>query len=244
MSSNAVHPHERGEHAYLLYISINQAGSSPRAWGTRLTLCRRLVGMPVHPHERGEHGHSEMRRQLQARFIPTSVGNTGGRAHHHRPIAVHPHERGEHRPSRRAECRPIGSSPRAWGTRQNRAPGLYQVRFIPTSVGNTPTGGCCRGHTAVHPHERGEHGVYSCVVYSPPGSSPRAWGTQCLIWRKNTMVRFIPTSVGNTRIWIVANSNSYGSSPRAWGTLQAVLNGPQSIRFIPTSVGNTPIITD
>ena len=96
-TAGAVHPHERGEHQRRQWHPPPQRGSSPRAWGT-------LV-------------RSGALADLE-RFIPTSVGNTM------RPIptppgsTVHPHERGEHEfRSGLSEAR-IGSSPRAWGTRQ------------------------------------------------------------------------------------------------------------------------------
>ena len=50
-----VHPHVRGEHWPETRFGIAQAGSSPRAWGTRTP---------------------ERRPHWQRRFIPTCVGNT------------------------------------------------------------------------------------------------------------------------------------------------------------------------
>ncbi len=91
-------------------------GSSPRTWGTPLSL----------PH------------QLQRyRFIPTNVGNTRCVCELPGAMAVHPHERGEHfnwRPNLTISC---GSSPRTWGTRIQKLRERMAERFIPTNVGNT-----------------------------------------------------------------------------------------------------------
>ena len=127
----------------------------------------------------------------------------------------------------------IGSSPPAWGTCWDRvlpeSPPAGEhgterqrqrvYRFIPTCVGNIPNPGTLPLASSVHPHLRGEH---HCVVTSPPywgGSSPPAWGT-CSNLPEKTVVRFIPTCVGNIRY-----------QAKVWGL------GGQS-RFIPTCVGN------
>ena len=91
------------------------------------------------------------------------------------------------------------------------------------------------------------------------GSSPRAWGTRRLCFRRHPLFRFIPTGVGNTfgiatrhgRIpvhphgrgehlrSVTAMRFTAGSSPRAWGTLSLNALFAPSHRFIPTGVGNT-----
>ena len=92
----------------------------------------------------------------------------------------------------------LGSSPHAWGTRQN-APVLPPgERFIPTCVGNT-----CRVRSAlhtrtVHPHMRGEHGDCASAAPGSRGSSPHAWGTLPRHAPGRVAWRFIPTCVGNT----------------------------------------------
>ena len=105
----------------------------------------------------------------------------------------------------------------------------------------------------------GEHSlriIYHGVRY---GSSPRVWGTLCELSSCHTMIRFIPTCVGNTikpsyttfeypvhphvcgehRSRIYSHTPDCGSSPRVWGTRSKF--GPYAcvIRFIPTCVGNT-----
>ena len=106
---------------------------------------------------------------------------------------------------------------------------------------------------------RGEH---ECRDHDAPtcgGSSPRAWGTPIRSPGGLSLLRFIPTCVGNTRgccntrhirrvhphvrgehapdwLWPWLAS---GSSPRAWGTRTDDDVNDVAIRFIPTCVGNT-----
>ena len=108
-----------------------------------------------------------------------------------------PHGRREHISKSDAPPPTSGSSPRAWGTRRARLAWYCQTRFIPTGVGNTLVQ--IRSATAitVHPHGRGEH---SSLISSPaigPGSSPRAWGTRRPDRNRRSVLRFIPTGVGN-----------------------------------------------
>jgi len=111
-----VHPHARGEHRLMADPLLVEAGSSPRPWGT-----------PINP----------LNRASARRFIPTPVGNTGSAVRCCSTWTVHPHARGEHKCKPAVEGAIYGSSPRPWGT----LPGLpvrgWQLRFIPTPVGNT-----------------------------------------------------------------------------------------------------------
>ena len=138
------------------------------------------------------------------------------------------------------------------------------ARFIPTCVGNT---------------------LSSFREDMPElGSSPRAWGTRVRrptesaihsvhphvrgehegnTLHRQLVIRFIPTCVGNTALYVQSYVPSPGSSPRAWGTRHQVLlqpfdlpvhphvRGEHSIdspiestrmRFIPTCVGNTSFV--
>ena len=49
----AVHPHVRGAYAVLAPDNLNHIGSSPRAWGLRISSHRRHIPATVHPHVRG-----------------------------------------------------------------------------------------------------------------------------------------------------------------------------------------------
>ena len=174
-----VHPHERGEHELHGTVDELADGSSPRAWGTP----RGCRGAAPHP-----------------RFIPTSVGNTGRRISGRSTTSVHPHERGEHGGRLSGILMARGSSPRAWGTQRSSSSGPSATRFIPTSVGNTNVRAASCSESAVHPHERGEHEGRLSGHPRPAGSSPRAWGTRRPTPPRLGSARFIPTSVGNTRL--------------------------------------------
>ena len=132
-------------------------------------------------------------------------------------------------------------------------------RFIPTSVGNTLLMAGYNVWDAVHPHIRGEHKDnlgFQLVVF---GSSPHPWGTHRHRSLLKFRLRFIPTSVGNTRLRSLNRPSTpvhphirgehlnygflrvvmCGSSPHPWGTQCAACCRQISHRFIPTSVGNT-----
>ena len=112
-------------------------------------------------------------------------------------------------------------------------------RFIPTSVGNTYGFGRPRRNNPVHPHIRGEYLQNSMISPRLCGSSPHPWG---ILFRKRIhkrTVRFIPTSVGNTRqrtqesqgrtvhphirgeyeVAMMMTTSCCGSSPHPWGIL-------------------------
>ena len=151
---------------------------------------------------------------------------------------VHPHARGERRGRIYGKSRPIGSSPRAWGTSSQIAGHPRSHRFIPTRVGNVRRR---RGRyitVTVHPHARGERPLEHWKKVKFTGSSPRAWGTYTMPNLISSRRRFIPTRVGNVSAFGAGASavsihphargerNSVcfdvgitvGSSPRAWGT--------------------------
>ncbi len=90
------------------------------------------------------------------------------------------------------------------------------------------------------------------------GSSPRSWGTRCACDSDGSVLRFIPTLVGNAsprpppktgrtvhphargeRVSPSASQNRPdGSSPRSWGTRFRNFLDFFGLRFIPTLVGN------
>ena len=237
----AVHPHGRGEHTSTPCAPAPATGSSPRAWGTRVS--GRTAG--------GTH-----------RFIPTGVGNTNILWRRHLWSSVHPHGRGEHSSTRTRRHRWRGSSPRAWGTRVARHGIKHPLRFIPTGVGNTTCRSAKSMMLPVHPHGRGEHKQLGVLDDAELGSSPRAWGTRADHLQRAGRRRFIPTGVGNTSRTTPppadetvhphgrgehAKNRSLelpdaGSSPRAWGT-PAWPDRPGRLRgFIPTGVGNTSTV--
>ena len=110
-----VHPHVRGEQVVHSNIVKSRFGSSPRAWGTVLSLCT---------------------GRLRHRFIPTCVGNSLSYRTRRRTVPVHPHVRGEQHEVMLLTFCAYGSSPRAWGTAFSCALVIAVLRFIPTCVGN------------------------------------------------------------------------------------------------------------
>ena len=113
----------------------------------------------------------------------------------------------------------------------------------------------------VHPHVCGEHIITSIRSFRIVGSSPRVWGTRCLIGGVHFVFRFIPTCVGNTlpnhqtvlessvHPHVCGEHSQYiaqvrmfsGSSPRVWGTREGEAVNLELDRFIPTCVGNTEL---
>ena len=149
-----------------------------------------------------------------------------------------------------------------WGTHTPIQYQAVKLRFIPTHVGNTNISFLwCRLSTA-HPHACGEHLSTLAIASFVCGSSPRMWGTHPSCFLLLPAKRFIPTHVGNTRLFCTAatrlavhphacgehdlalpiDSRKSGSSPRMWGTPTESVLPPDASRFIPTHVGNTPTL--
>ena len=172
----------------------------------------------VHPHIRGEYFSWDSGQAKGNRFIPTSVGNTSWMYEDLIGKAVHPHIRGEYTdlPLRRwsmsgssphpwgiryrsflfLTC--FGSSPHPWGIRGSASLSQARSRFIPTSVGNTLIVRLSQSVATVHPHIRGEYLPSSQEGCPLCGSSPHPWGILCSLGQRLFLMRFIPTSVGNT----------------------------------------------
>ena len=176
LNTLTVHPHLRGEHCTHCERWIQNAGSSPPAWGAFPLPLPQLVS---------------------GRFIPTCVGSMNRRSHTTTPSAVHPHLRGEHDQRHYQHRSGTGSSPPAWGALISQK-GLRQLgRFIPTCVGSMMEQRQQHPAFPVHPHLRGEHvvSIKRCPISS--GSSPPAWGAFTLLHAPVSLLRFIPTCVGS-----------------------------------------------
>ena len=144
-------------------------------------------------------------------------------------------------PMRQFRARRSGSSPRVWGTLEAVLAFHTKLRFIPTRVGNTPCRETCRHNDPVHPHACGEHLPSAQLPEQPAGSSPRVWGTLPGASAKNSIGRFIPTRVGNTRLK-QESGLFYSVHPHACGEHGLFARSVrQGARFIPTRVGNTPL---
>ncbi len=155
MHMAAEHPHVRGENSLNSYEVLLLSGTSPRAWGKRCWCSR--FGLAV-------------------RNIPTCVGKTGRSVKACFNRSEHPHVRGEN--IRRTDRRWIhrGTSPRAWGKRDENAALCHYPRNIPTCVGKTVSEICNQYARPEHPHVRGENAGQSPKGTPPRGTSPRAWG--------------------------------------------------------------------
>ncbi len=171
-----VHPHVCGEHVPLLPPIFIYNGSSPRVWGTYISVNNRVFCV---------------------RFIPTCVGNIFGVTGIAKDEAVHPHVCGEHLDGVPDATNKDGSSPRVWGTYP--LPICYRpgIRFIPTCVGNISKRLTTCEQRTVHPHVCGEHLFIHDDRAITGGSSPRVWGTLSEMEEKSRWSRFIPTCVGN-----------------------------------------------
>ena len=132
---HAVHPHACGELIVARIVLPGQDGSSPRVWGTR---CYYLD------------------IDYLQRFIPTRVGNSDLKERLERLDTVHPHACGELPDTVHFQDRAHGSSPRVWGTLEDKSFVSLSERFIPTRVGNSNHRSGGRSRNPVHPHACGE----------------------------------------------------------------------------------------
>ena len=133
-------------------------------------------------------------------------------------------------------------------------------RFIPTHVGHTSSFTFLISSISVHPHARGAYSCPRLIRFLTNGSSPRTWGIHSpfggyrgyysvhphargayttLASCGEHPLRFIPTHVGHTPVFVVpvvqnpvhphargaylaiglTSVHSSGSSPRTWGIL-------------------------
>ena len=213
-------------------------GSSPRGRGTP----KLPLEAPGHP-----------------RFIPARAGNTRRHGGRPRRWTVHPRAGGEHSYRLRANCRPVGSSPRGRGTPPGRRRARCRCRFIPARAGNTRLRAPPCSRLSVHPRAGGEHRGWRPGVRHDRGSSPRGRGTPCTPIPPRPRPRFIPARAGNTSTPATlrtkpavhpraggehspsrsCSARQRGSSPRGRGTRRGRWRRPTPRRFIPARAGNT-----
>ena len=223
LRSGTVHPRVCGEHIFFQQILYLTFGSSPRMWGT-----------PLKPDL----------IPFRQRFIPAYVGNTRPGTVLRDILLVHPRVCGEHAITIAVSLRFCGSSPRMWGTRKPSHARKPRGRFIPAYVGNTQYSLPERGLFQVHPRVCGEHKSLIHSKYSPPGSSPRMWGTRINSAPAPRGIAVHPRVCGEHTGIPRSMSCIIGSSPRMWGTLHHFLESGKVDRFIPAYVGNTfPCVT-
>ena len=170
-----VHPHSRGENFYHHVMDINEAGSSPLAWGKS---------------ESANYGNT------RARFIPTRVGKISIPWRRRGSRSVHPHSRGENLRPRRLRTIRNGSSPLAWGKWPDARDRCCRRGFIPTRVGKMRLKVLAPATAGVHPHSRGENPWRPRNNANALGSSPLAWGKSIRPYQHIIGLGLIPTRVG------------------------------------------------
>ena len=170
---------------------------------------------------------------------------------------VHPHGRGDNRAARASLRSARGSPPRAWGQFGFRSVRQCALRFTPTGVGTISTHQAYHATHAVHPHGRGDNGMYWHYAGVWHGSPPRAWGQSLGVAIIALRIRFTPTGVGTMHIarrppGALAvhphgrgdnddarrlTRDMIGSPPRAWGQSLDARRVRLVLRFTPTGVG-------
>ena len=93
---SAVHPHVRGEYGELHNVHTVAVGSSPRAWGIRISSSRTRAAISVHPHVRGEYLMSGLSARNDSGSSPRAWGIRAGHSFLGQSCSVHPHVRGEY----------------------------------------------------------------------------------------------------------------------------------------------------
>lgn len=106
----------RGEDCVVLSIATINWGTSPHAWGRPLNDRLTTIGR---------------------RNIPTCVGKTSAKERSGALWREHPHMRGEDSSQKQAKSRWTGTSPHAWGRRNEGLNMVVAHGNIPTCVGKT-----------------------------------------------------------------------------------------------------------
>jgi len=95
-----------------------------------------------------------------------------------------------------------GSPPHAWGILSRIDSLLRGKRFTPTRVGNSLKSNSTIKSDPVHPHTRGEFDVSEHCERRIRGSPPHAWGILGLKGANHRHIRFTPTRVGNSHVFV------------------------------------------
>ena len=194
-----VHPRVCGELSPVGRTAQQQAGSSPRVWGTpRIFQCQ----------------------IFHCRFIPACVGNSPVAGCHRRCSSVHPRVCGELPGLRGLLTWDGGSSPRVWGTPASLAPRPGCSRFIPACVGNSHSTMWVYCTSTVQPRVCGELPRASRRAHAHSGPSPRVWGTPAPAGPHHRPGRFIPACVGNSSHRMSCGGAETVHPRGVWGTRQ------------------------
>ena len=109
-----------------------------------------------------------------------------------------------------------GSSPRVWGQASLPVIWVKVAGIIPTRMGTRSIRIFSRFMTKDHPHAYGDKGVYTVIVTSHDGSSPRVWGQVNNETSLITYSRIIPTRMGTSRHAVVCTCLAW-DHPHAYG---------------------------
>jgi len=112
-------------------------------------------------------------------------------------------------------------------------------RFTPTGVGTTREVCPSSAENAVHPHGRGDNGVFKLFLCNSIGSPPRAWGQRLVSFTASSLASVHPHGRGDNMSAFVCAGGISGSPPRAWGQLRVRTANDVPRRFTPTGVGTT-----
>ena len=217
MFCTRVYPHVCGAAIPPAPVLHTSHGLSPRVWGSQTK-------------EGREHG--------KRRSIPTCVGQPLPQAQVGGGQKVYPHVCGAAMCPAPSTWTLRGLSPRVWGSHTAKIPVQAVVRSIPTCVGQPPHATCPAIPAAVYPHVCGAAFRRRYGRCSPPGLSPRVWGSPGQLAQPASLCGSIPTCVGqplavpshdamNTvypHVCGAANNMMYsykenkGLSPRVWGS--------------------------
>ena len=171
--------------------------------------------------------------------------------------SVHPHSRGENRLIHMSSMIHDGSSPLARGKSELCWSTTARMRFIPTRAGKICRRAALTARCWVHPHSRGENGVWAAWPWRAAGSSPLARGKSTPLIHSPPRQGFIPTRAGKmppARVcWsmrrvhphsrgenvsgVVDGAERLGSSPLARGKSAALRYPAVAVWFIPTRAG-------
>ena len=118
---------------------------------------RKKIRLSVYPCVYREPGIKNDKKTSMSRFIPVYTGNTSlQRALHYRP-AVYPCAYREHILHQQSRIDQGGLSLCIQGTRVNKKPPSWRLRFIPVHTGNTSVGCVFLAGESVYPCTYREH---------------------------------------------------------------------------------------
>ncbi len=172
----------RGDNALDQMAYCRFLGSPPHAWGQRASRAHKRGFVQVHPHMRGDNAPKKAFSVSVSGSPPHAWGQLGAL-------------------KRKMFC--PGSPPHAWGQPVTINKNTGRVRFTPTCVGTTTTSFFATNRsTGSPPHAWGQLDDRISQNIFLLGSPPHAWGQLIATGDNCTAIRFTPTCVGTTEVWL------------------------------------------